>query len=129
MKKILLALLLALCLAQPAWAGFREGMSAYKRGDYADALKEFEPLAEQGDALAQFYLGFMYAQGQGVPQNRKQAVKWLSNRERRSQAPLFISSFLTKPVGIMVVFEVETPARLTIGLEALAHLCTLRVSS
>jgi len=53
----------------------------------------------------------------------------LSNRERRSQAPLFISSFLAKPVGIMVVFEVETPARLTIGLEALAHLCTLRVSS
>ncbi len=32
--------------------------------------------AEQGDADAQFELGFMYSKGKGVPQDDKQAVNW-----------------------------------------------------
>ena len=32
--------------------------------------------AEQGDAKAQFNLGVLYANGQGVPQDYKQAVYW-----------------------------------------------------
>ena len=67
---------LALVLAPPAWAGFQEGVDAYKRGDYDTALKEFRPLAEQGDALAQFKLGRMYAKGRGVPQDYQEAAKW-----------------------------------------------------
>jgi len=46
----------------------------------ADAENEFiEELrikAEQGDATAQFNLGFMYCDGEGVPQDYKEAVKW-----------------------------------------------------
>ena len=51
-----LALITALCagftlgLTAPAWAGFDEGLAAYQRGDYATALREWRPLAEQGDA-------------------------------------------------------------------------------
>ena len=33
--------------------------------------------ADQGDANAQFSLGFMYYQGHGVPQNTSQALRWL----------------------------------------------------
>jgi TPR repeat protein len=33
-------------------------------------------LAEQGDAIAQFDLGFLYEQGKGVPQDYAEAVKW-----------------------------------------------------
>ncbi len=49
-----LALIAALCagftlgLTAPAWAGFDEGEEAYKRGDYATALREWRPLAERG---------------------------------------------------------------------------------
>ena len=32
--------------------------------------------AEQGDAEAQYRLALMYEQGEGVPENNKQAVKW-----------------------------------------------------
>ena len=32
--------------------------------------------AEQGDASAQFALGFMYADGEGVPQDDVEAVRW-----------------------------------------------------
>ena len=46
-------------------------MDAYKKGDYATALREWEPLANQGDADAQFSLGVMYANGEWVPQNYK----------------------------------------------------------
>ncbi len=36
---------------------------AYNRGDYATALRIFRQLADQGDARAQYNLGYMYANG------------------------------------------------------------------
>jgi uncharacterized protein len=53
-----------------------DGQRAYKRGDYATALKLLRPLAEQGNAHAQSNLAWMYDQGQGVPQDFKEAMKW-----------------------------------------------------
>jgi len=47
-------------------ADFQAGEDAYDREDYATALKEWRPLAEQGNADAQFNLGVMYEQGQGL---------------------------------------------------------------
>ena len=55
---------------------FQKGMDAYEKKDYATALREWKPLAEQGDAPAQYNLGMMYHKGQGVPQDYKTAVKW-----------------------------------------------------
>ncbi len=77
-----LAFIAALCagftlgLTAPAWAGWDEGVAAYHRGDYAAALREFRPLAEQGNAKAQYNLGLMYYNGEGVPQDYAEAVKW-----------------------------------------------------
>ena len=56
-------------------ADFDKGWKAYQTEDYATALREWTPLAEQGDAEAQFSLGVMYEHGQGVPQDNKAAVK------------------------------------------------------
>ncbi len=50
-------------VAAPAWADFKAGVEAYLRGDYATALTEFRPLAQQGNAGAQFNLGQMYRKG------------------------------------------------------------------
>ena len=41
-------------------ADFQKGTDAYKSGDYANALREWRPLAEQGVSRAQSSLGFMY---------------------------------------------------------------------
>ena len=57
-------------------ADFQKGSNAYSRGDYATALKEWIPLAEQGNAYAQHNLGVMYDNGQGVPQDYQTAAKW-----------------------------------------------------
>ncbi|MGY8937629.1 MAG: tetratricopeptide repeat protein, partial [Alphaproteobacteria bacterium] len=59
-----------------ASAEFHKGVAAYKSGDYATALREWEPLAEQGNAGAQSNLGYMHSKGHGVPQDYKLAVKW-----------------------------------------------------
>ncbi len=72
------AIVVSLMLADPAWAGVDEGVASYNRGDYVTAVHEFRLLAEQGDAIAQFNLGVMYAEGNGVPQDYVQSHKWFN---------------------------------------------------
>ena len=75
MKKLLFTLLF-LTLGT-AWGGtFEDGYAAVKREDYATAIKLWRPLAEQGDAKAQFSIGVMYANGHGFTKDNKKAVKW-----------------------------------------------------
>jgi len=63
-----------------------EGVDAYRNGDYATTLENFEPLAEQGDASAQYNLGVMYANGEGVPQNASTAVEWYRKAAEQGDA-------------------------------------------
>ncbi len=53
-----------------------KGSAAYVTGDYTTALKEFLPLADQGNVIAQYNLGNMYSDGQGVPKDDAEAVRW-----------------------------------------------------
>ena len=75
-----------MCLLVPAWANFQAGMDANNRGDYATALREWRPLAEQGDALAQYNLGVLYRKGRGVPQDDVQARQWYEKSALQGQA-------------------------------------------
>ena len=55
------AVISVVMLATSAFAqDFQKGWDAYDAGDYATALQEWRPLAEQGNAYAQTNLGFMY---------------------------------------------------------------------
>jgi len=49
---------------------------AYAAREYALAARTFTDLAAGGDARAQTYLGYMYANGVGVPQNFMVAAGW-----------------------------------------------------
>ena len=76
MKRILAAVLL-LTLAAPALGqDYEKGVRAFGQRDYATALREWRPLAEQGDTAAQFALGLMYENGRGVPQDYAEALSW-----------------------------------------------------
>lgn len=57
-------------------ADFKKGLDAYDRGDFATTFEEWKPLAEQGNALAQALLGYLYKKGDGVPLNYAEAMKW-----------------------------------------------------
>ena len=65
-----------ICLTLPAWADFKAGMDAYTRADDATAWREWRPLAEQGDANAQYYIGALHDLRKGVPQDFSLAREW-----------------------------------------------------
>lgn len=60
----------------PARAGLAEGLAAYEQMDYVMALKELTPLAEKGDAVAQYKIGKMASLGQGVARDARGAAEW-----------------------------------------------------
>jgi TPR repeat protein len=101
MKRILAALLL-LTLATPAWAGFEEGEAAYERGDHETALREFRPLAEQGNAEAQAALAYMYFFGTGVPQDYGEALNWIGKSAERGfkDAHWLLGKMYAKGLGV-----------------------------
>jgi TPR repeat protein len=57
-------------------ADLQKGLAAFNAGDYATALAECQPLAEEGNVDAQFCVGRMYANGFGVDMNDELALKW-----------------------------------------------------
>ncbi len=75
---VLVLLGLLLVVAAPGCDGnsYEAGLDAFNEGDYTTALNTFRPLAEQGEAQAQFRLGVMYHQGLGVTQDDAEAVLW-----------------------------------------------------
>ena len=77
-RRILLVIVLGCLVASPSLGGWQEGRQAFDRGDYATALKELHPLAEEGDRGAQALLGYIYENGSkhGVPRNPHAAYKW-----------------------------------------------------
>jgi TPR repeat protein len=82
--------LLAIVFAQPALAfdgtkstdhrtpmeAFRLGAAALKVGETAKGVTSLEYAAEQGHALAQWKLGRMYAEGEGVPRDDLRAFEY-----------------------------------------------------
>ena len=81
-----LAIGLSLTLAAPVWSQTEDGYAAYKRGDYAAAHRIWKPLAERGDALAQYNLGLMYHHGLGVEGGLSQAAKWYGRAAENGDA-------------------------------------------
>lgn len=54
-----------------------DGVTAYEEGRYADAFRIWQPLAEAGNARAQFHLGALYFEGRGVAADMAMACTWL----------------------------------------------------
>ncbi|HSL78115.1 MAG TPA: hypothetical protein VK877_00515 [Pseudolabrys sp.] len=79
LKHVAAAIILVLGFAAPAATGSLEDAdAALKRRDYATAVRLNRPLAEQGNANAQYNLGTFYDNGLGVPQDKVRAYMWFS---------------------------------------------------
>jgi TPR repeat protein len=70
-----------------AVAGVPEGIAAYKAQDYTAALREFRAGAETGNAEAQFYLGWMYDNADGVEHDDTEAARWYHRAAEAGYAP------------------------------------------
>ena len=84
-------------------ADFQKGLTAYKSGDYATAMREWMPLAKQGNAGAQSNLGAMYYLGLGVTQDDKTAVKWyrLAAKQGYARAQRYLGNMYYNGRGVL----------------------------
>jgi len=81
------ALAVATVLGAPTMAGpLEDGDAAYREKDYAKAVELWEPLAERGDATAQYFIGTLYAEGKGVQQNDVTAFAWFQRSANKGHA-------------------------------------------
>ena len=78
MRKTVLSLVVALMLgwSGAVYADLLHGAKDYQAPDYATALRDFRKAVDQGEADAQYFLGVMYDNGQGVTQDYAEAAKW-----------------------------------------------------
>ncbi len=77
-------------------------VEAAESGDYVTALRLWRPLATQGHAYAQYNLGGMYNEGQGVPRDYAEAVKWYRKAAKQgySQAQYNVGVMYHKGRGV-----------------------------
>jgi len=87
LRAVLLLTVASFALAQPSIAApLEDGAAAYASGDFNRALQILRPLAEEGNADAQFMLGMMYHNGEGVPRSNLHAYVWFSLSMSNSDA-------------------------------------------
>lgn len=60
------------------WEDFREGIRAFELRGYERARIMWEPLAEAGIPQAQYNLGVIYTNGNGIPRDYVEAYKWFA---------------------------------------------------
>lgn len=75
---IRLGLFIFVFTLQPVFAGMEEATAAYQQGNYTFSASEWQRLANENNAQAQYQLGKAYANGQGVKQDYKWAFAWFS---------------------------------------------------
>ena len=78
------------------------GAEAARRGDYATALAEWRPLAESGDAAAQFNVAMMYARGDGVREDFAEAARWfrLASEQGQANAQARLGGMYARGIGL-----------------------------
>ena len=76
-----------LCAAGPSAAGpYEDAYAAFDKGDYATAMRLSRPLADQGNAEAQYNLGRMYAVGEGIAPDPAEAMRWYAMAAEQGHA-------------------------------------------
>jgi len=95
-----------LSLGSLAGADQTAGVKAWKAKDYQRAFQEFSPLAEAGDAVAQYFLGTMHLAGQHVPVNPAAAFRWWREAADQGYGPAQVQVAAAYIRGIGVAVDV-----------------------
>lgn len=83
---VLAGVLAMLPAERQARAGFAEAVAAYDGGDYVGAFEESLGAARQGDADAQYLVGFLYMRGEGTRRDLLRAYQWFTLAARQGDA-------------------------------------------
>lgn len=89
---------------QKGLEAYQIGSVAFEKGDYKTALKEWTPLAEQGNEYVQHTLGEMYFNGIGVLYDSKVAAKWyrLAAEQGFAPAQFKLSKLYSSGMGVIL---------------------------
>ena len=74
---------------------FGKGLAAARAGDFAAAISEWRPLADDGHAEAQFNLGALYEAGLGVPEDLAEAAGWYALARWKYSSPQYSATWIT----------------------------------
>ncbi|HIJ86129.1 MAG TPA: sel1 repeat family protein [Desulfuromonadales bacterium] len=81
---------IALLLLMMACAASKPGLRAYRQGDYAAAIKESTPHAENGDAYSQWLLGSSYANAEPPIKDIREAERWIKKAADQDFVPAMV---------------------------------------
>ncbi|HVR68044.1 MAG TPA: tetratricopeptide repeat protein [Verrucomicrobiae bacterium] len=110
MRGKLLTILTAAMLAFGASSAFAEskGDNAYRRGDYAGAMVEWQQVAQAGDATASYRIGQLYRQGKGLRyRDFEKAVYWYQRAAGRGYVPAQYEVARLQFEGLMVPRDID----------------------
>lgn len=94
---------LSVCIVPAHADALQDGVTALHRKDYPLAIRLLEPLAQAGNATAQWRLGLMYYHGHGVRENDVLAMKWFERAARQGNTDAQFH------VGNMYAYGLATP--------------------
>lgn len=89
---LLFAGVLSMSASAPVIAqNFDAGLSAYTQKQYDAARIQFQPLAEAGEANAQYYMGVLFGLGRGVERDLGTAETWFAKAAEQGHARAMFS--------------------------------------
>lgn len=100
--------LLALIIVLSACVNTRnldEGITEFRAQKYRDAFIHLKPEAEKGQPDAQYAIGFMFYYGQGIMEDRKRALIWISRAASAGQKDAILA------LEILTHFPQTSPLR------------------
>jgi len=129
---LLLAFLCSFCFTLNVSADYIDGQRAYANGDYGVAILEWTQVAEDGNARAQYNLGWMHANGKGTAQDFKEAIKWYTESAQQGNVNaqynlgnLYLrGKELPKMINLLLAGSLKLLNRVTLQLNIILEECT-----
>jgi hypothetical protein len=114
MGRRILVLLAAIVAASAATAGdYDRGLRAAQAGDFETAFAEWMPLAEAGNAAAQYNIARMYRQGDFVDRDDAEAARWYLAAAEQGLVPAQAQIGWMLANGVGVARDLRAAARWT----------------
>lgn len=115
MRKLLFILIVVVCGLTACGPSpeqlVKQGQSHLDNGNYTEAMSCFQKAAAKGSAEAEYHIGWMYGEGQGVDQDDEVAADWIKKAAEKNYAKAQNDLALMYYLGIGVPKDYEKAAK------------------
>lgn len=96
---VLFGMLMQSCASTRHAVAMAEGRIYFQDGNFKEAFKKLLPAAADGDAKAQYAVGYMYYYGYGVTQDRQSGLFWIERSASKNYMPAIAALKVTNGVS------------------------------